>query len=80
MSRLASRVSPDEPVVPRSLYLQQLRDRLGLVAVENVTSTEQRNGRLWSQLANWAGEGPISRCTDKHGQQCARPSMFSRNR
>ena len=50
-------ISPDEPVTPRSVYLQQLADRLGATAVDNITTSEQRSGRIWSQLANWAGEG-----------------------
>jgi hypothetical protein len=33
-------------VTPRSLYIQQLQDRLGSTAVSNVTTTEQRNNTL----------------------------------
>ncbi len=36
--------SPDRPVTPRSLYLQQLKDRLGMQALENVTEPWQRVG------------------------------------
>jgi hypothetical protein len=49
-----------EPVLPRSLYLQQLADRLGDVAVEAITSEAQRDGTLWDELADWAGDGPPS--------------------
>lgn len=54
------RISPDQPVTPRSLYLQQLQDRLGVAAVENVTTESQRSGRIWVELTAWAGEGPLS--------------------
>ncbi len=43
------------PVQPRSLYLQQLEDRLGIQAVLNTTTEEQQIGNLWDQLAEWAG-------------------------
>lgn len=39
-------VSPTAPVAERSLYLRQLRDRLGLAAVQNVTTPAQRRGDL----------------------------------
>ena len=45
-----------EPVLPRSLYLQQLADRLGDDAVLNITTEAQRAGTLWDDLADWAGE------------------------
>lgn len=44
-------------VAVRSLYLQQLEDRLGVAAVENITIPEQRSGQIWDDLSNWAGEG-----------------------
>ncbi len=47
----------NNPVLPRSLYLQQLEDRLGAEAVENITTPEQRNGDLYAILENWAGGG-----------------------
>ncbi len=37
-------------VTPRSLYLQQLQDRLGEQAVENVTTAAQRQGTVYDQL------------------------------
>lgn len=43
-------------VAPRSLYLQQLRDRLGEQAVINVTTAAQREGRIWDTLSARAGE------------------------
>ena len=52
--------SQNRPVEPRSLYLQQLRDRLGRDAVAQVTTEAQRVGRTWGQLATWAGEGRLS--------------------
>ena len=48
--------SVGQVVVPRSLYLQQLRDRLGEQAVINVTTAAQRQGRIWNRLAARAGE------------------------
>jgi hypothetical protein len=43
-------------VSPRSLYLKQLEDRLGMAAIENVTTPEQRAGSIWSDLTEWAGK------------------------
>lgn len=48
--------SAGQVVAPRSLYLQQLRDRLGAQAVINVTTGEQRAGRIWDSLAARGGE------------------------
>ena len=45
------------PVIPRSLYLQQLKDRLGQTAVDNIAPAAQQNGSVWSTLASWKGEG-----------------------
>ena len=42
-------------VTPRSLYFQQLADRLGHAAVENVTYPQQRQGGLWDAMKQWAG-------------------------
>ena len=44
-------------ILPRSLYLAQLQDRLGAHAVVQVTYAPQRQGRIWSALSNWRGEG-----------------------
>ena len=52
--------SPNAPVRPRSLYLQQLSDRLGQGAVEAVTVEAQRDGRIWRLLRAWAGEGALA--------------------
>ncbi len=46
-------------VTPRSLYLQQLQERLGADAVSQVTTPAQRAGAIWSQLASWSGEGRL---------------------
>jgi len=43
-------------VVPRSLYLQQLEDRLGPTAVNNIAIPEQLTGTIFHILAAWAGE------------------------
>ncbi|WP_369349753.1 hypothetical protein [Stenotrophomonas sp. JAG2] len=48
--------SMGQVVTPRSLYLQQLRDRLGEQAVINVTTEAQRDGRIWDSLAAGAGD------------------------
>ena len=47
----------DGPLIPRSLYLQQLEDRLGADAVAAITIPEQRVGRIWDLLDTWGGEG-----------------------
>lgn len=62
--------SPNEPdgrvdspglfVTPRSLYLQQLEDRLGRQAVVNITVPAQREGTIWADLSAWAGEGEFA--------------------
>ena len=49
--------SHNSPIEPRSLYLKQLEARLGATAVQNITTAEQRQGRLWNQLKYWAGSG-----------------------
>lgn len=48
-----------QSVLPRSLYYQQLEDRLGVDAVINVTIPEQRKGNIYKMLADWAGEGDL---------------------
>jgi hypothetical protein len=58
------------PVSPRSLYFQQLIDRLGQTAFENVTIPKQRTQRIWSDLLAWQGNGtlwinPIDTATPK---------------
>jgi hypothetical protein len=45
------------PRAARSLYLSQLRDRLGPAAVERTTTAAQRKDRIWAALRKWAGEG-----------------------
>jgi hypothetical protein len=47
-------------VKPRSLYLQQLRDRKGQAALEAVTTPQQRNGRLTAAMLRWQGQGKLA--------------------
>jgi len=47
-------------IQPRSLYIQQLKDRLGINAVENVLIPEQQSEEIYDLLANWAGQGKFS--------------------
>lgn len=46
-------------VSPRSLYLQQLKDRLGDKAVKNTIIKAQESGNIWELLAAWKGEGKL---------------------
>jgi len=48
---------PGTHVWPRSLYFQQLEDRLGPAAVLHVTVPAQRAGTLWDGLERWSGQG-----------------------
>lgn len=66
-------------VTTRSLYLQQLEDRLGKSAVENITIAEQRTGNIYNHLADWAGEGPLINTTGVtlKAPQNFRPTDFS---
>lgn len=44
------------PVLPRSIFLEQLRERLGEAAINRITIPAQRgNGPIWDQLSVWAG-------------------------
>ena len=45
------------PVQPRSLYIQQLDERLGTSALDNVMIPEQLSGYIYALLARWAGRG-----------------------
>lgn len=47
-------------VEPRSLYIQQLKDRLGEQAIDNITISEQRSGEIYNLLADWGGQGDFS--------------------
>lgn len=49
-----------ENVLPRSLYLQQLEDRLGSSAVDDVVIPEQKSGGMYDLLAAWGGQGNFS--------------------
>ncbi len=43
----------------RSLYLKQLEDRLGVEALANIATPEQRKGNIYAMLSAWKGEGPL---------------------
>ena len=45
---------------PRSLYIQQLLDRLGPDALDNVLIPEQQSGDIYDLLATWGGQGNFS--------------------
>lgn len=47
-------------VSPRSLYLAQLKDRLGIQAVENISIEAQRVEGIEQLLKDWAGNGKLS--------------------
>ena len=47
-------------VQPRSLYLQQLEDRLGTDAVDNIIIPEQMSDDIYNMLSDWAGQGELS--------------------
>lgn len=46
-------------VTPRSLYITQLKDRLGNTAVENITTANQRAGSIETVIKTWAGNGKL---------------------
>ncbi len=72
--------APDEPVgiveshdahvVPRSLYLAQLEDRLGSSAIDAVTIEDQRQGDIWGLLNGWAGDGLLEDATPIEPVEC----------
>lgn len=47
-------------VQPRSLYIQQLKDRLGPNALDNVLIPEQQSEEIYDILATWGGYGDFS--------------------
>ncbi|MEN6306493.1 MAG: discoidin domain-containing protein [Anaerohalosphaeraceae bacterium] len=75
--------APEEPfgwweqqwqnVSPRSLYFQQLIDRLGQVAYQNVTLPRQREGRIWNEIQNWAGKDRFQPAPIRPGTPKDRP-------
>ena len=65
------------PVEPRSLYLHQLQDRLGAEAVQAVTTPAQREGRIWGELAAWAGDGRLSDVTQTDGDPTCSDGIVS---
>lgn len=46
-------------IFPRSLYLQQLEDRLGPAAVDNIAVPAQKSGTLYNALQSWGGDSTI---------------------
>ena len=44
---------------PRSLYIQQLKDRLGQEAVNDIVIPEQLEGQIHDLLKEWRGEGSL---------------------
>ncbi|MDP2883398.1 MAG: DNRLRE domain-containing protein [Ignavibacteria bacterium] len=67
-------------VTPRSLYYQQLQDRLGTAAVANVTLPEQRQGKdIWPLLISWAGVGALTTAVDETGEQVPRECSLHQN-
>jgi hypothetical protein len=48
-----------ENVLPRSIYMQQLEDRLGSEAVYNVVIPEQKQGDIYDLLKTWKGYGAL---------------------
>lgn len=69
----------NDPVAPRSLYLQQLRDRLGPEAVDAVTIPEQREGRIWGLLAGWGGQSRLEDATPATGDRTCETGIRSGN-
>lgn len=49
-------ISPEEHVEIRSLYIHQLKERLGMDAVNNVIIPEQLSGDMDNYLKEWAGQ------------------------
>ena len=64
-------------VTPRSLYYQQLQDRLGIAAVSNVTLPDQRLGQIWPLLQSWAGVGELKTATNVYETNGQIPKEFS---
>lgn len=54
----AYRASAGIPVIPRSLFLEQLKNRLGAAAIDKVTISEQREvNAIWERIRYWGGDG-----------------------
>ena len=64
-------------VLPRSLYFQQLKDRLGNSAVEKVTITEQRLGNIWGLLSKWGGVGNLTSATNINSKDIVNPAKLA---
>ena len=62
--------SQGAPVLPRSLYLAQLADRLGPDAVAAVAIPEQLDGPIWNLLNGWAGKAALADTIPKNPIEC----------
>ncbi len=63
-----------EHLMPRSLYYQQLADRLGDSALTGVTIPEQSEAAgVFDWLLNWAGLGAIGNGSGVHPSETAKP-------
>ncbi len=62
--------SHGKPVAVRSLYLAQLKDRLGQAAVAAVTLPQQ-SGRVWNLLNSWAGKAALASTIPTKPKTCA---------
>lgn len=58
-------------VLPRSLYYQQLHDRMGEEAVLNTTIPVQHTGRIYDAIKNWKGFGQLSEYLPSNNPQLA---------
>ena len=77
--------APEEPfgwwehqwqdVYPRSLYFQQLQDRLGPTAVNNVSSISQCTGNIWDEILAWAGNTRFQPNPLREGTPADRPLL-----
>ncbi|MEP0418032.1 MAG: hypothetical protein ABJZ92_05450 [Cyclobacteriaceae bacterium] len=47
-------------VLPRSLYLQQLKDRLGSTVLDNIASDDQKTGNILDRLTHWKEIGSLA--------------------
>ncbi len=56
----------DQDVIPRSLYLAQLKDRAGMEAIDHITMPEQTYRNIWSELVNWAGKDRLQQPPDSN--------------
>jgi hypothetical protein len=64
-------------VTPRSLYYQQLQDRLGAVAVDAVTLPVQKKGTIWDALIRWAGYGDFAALLSDAEEKSSSPGSYA---